>query len=181
MHHAAIFLSSASGDESSEMSEGQRLRGSRLLALSRFSISCSKLSKATSLSGRERSDEVERIADMDSFIKSASLGPPIRAFMSSGSRVLWIRGVSSVPLVPFSWGLKALGSEFLMPHWSILFRFGSMVGLFGVWLRFVLWSFVLNILCIWLKCDEGGLKSLESLQRFSSSFFKFVLEASRLF
>lgn len=62
----------------------QRDRGSRLLALSRFSISCSKLSKAVSLSSSVIWGSVERIADMERFISSASLGPPKRALRASG-------------------------------------------------------------------------------------------------
>lgn len=62
----------------------QRERGVRLLALSRFSISCSKLSKAVILSSRVISGSVDRIADMDMFIRSASEGPPKRALRASG-------------------------------------------------------------------------------------------------
>ncbi len=53
-----------------------------LFALSRFSISCSKLSKATSLSWRGTDGDSR--AAMDSFIRSASDGPPRRALRASG-------------------------------------------------------------------------------------------------
>lgn len=49
-------------------------------------MSCSKLSKAINLSSRVISGSEERIAAMDSRIKSASLGPPKRELRASGLR-----------------------------------------------------------------------------------------------
>lgn len=56
-----------------------------LFALSICSISCSKLSKATNLFGSDMSGE--RIAAIDSFIKSASEGPPMSALSASALRL----------------------------------------------------------------------------------------------
>ena len=55
-----------------------------LFALSIVSINCSKFSKAMTLFSRVMSGE--SMAAIDSFIKSASVGPPRRDLRISGSR-----------------------------------------------------------------------------------------------
>ncbi len=101
----------------------QSARGARLLALSRFSISCSKLSKATSLSSREISGSEERIASIDSFIRSASLGPPKRAF-SASALMVWVGGAAL--------GSVAEAEEFSTLHFRRVAIFGSIFVLFVV-------------------------------------------------
>ena len=111
-------LSSASSAERRDTSGVQRPRGSRLLALSIVSISCSRLSKATSLSGRVVCGE--RMAVMDCFIKSASEGPPKRALRASG-----LGGGRAVG----AWGSEVSVDEaFSMLHFRSWFIPGSMVG-----------------------------------------------------
>lgn len=97
-----------------------------LFALSICSISCSKLSKATILFASEMSGDW--IAAMDSFIKSASEGPPISALSASALR-LWLD----------DWGASRLaesveveleveeGNEFSIPHLRRRFSPGSMM------------------------------------------------------
>ena len=81
-----------------------------------------------SLSSRVTSGSVERIADMDSFIRSASLGPPKREERASGLR-------------PRSEGGAALGSLAVVLEFSTLhFRSSLSPGFmiedveFGWWL-----------------------------------------------
>jgi len=100
----------------------QSSKGPRLLALSRFSMSCSKLSKATSLSSTLSSGSLERTACMEEIIKSASLGPPISAAKAAGSRPRDEGGAAS--------GSAADAAEFSTPHLRRLLSPGSIV-LFG--------------------------------------------------
>ena len=94
-----------------------------LFALSSDSISCSKLSKATSFSSRECVGDW--IWAMDSFIRSASDGPPKRALSApvsmgrKGCEVLFVVGAEA-----------SAGVLFSMDHFRRFVRFGScaMVG-----------------------------------------------------
>lgn len=90
-----------------------------MFALSRFSISCSKLSKAMSLSERVTEGSGERTADMEASIKSASLGPPKRAFKASGLRPRFEGGAAS--------GSFAVVEEFSTLHLRSSLRPGSMI------------------------------------------------------
>lgn len=93
------------------------------MALSRFSINCSKLSKAMSLSSMVISGSEDSIACIEAIIKSASLGPPKRAAIASGLSVdcgvvVWVADVGSSLLV----------AEFETDHLRSSFSLGSMLG-----------------------------------------------------
>ena len=99
-----------------------------LFALSKLSINCSKLSKATSL--LESAMSVERIAAMDSFIRSASEGPPKRALRASG--LIGRLGGAEVALESAVWdsseGWEVVAEEvFSMDHLKRSFSLGSMM------------------------------------------------------
>lgn len=90
-----------------------------LFALSSDSINCSKLSNAMSLS--ERGIEESRIEFMDSFIRSASDGPPNMAFKTDGSMGRDCCGCSLVSVV------GSVGLLFSIDHFRRLDRLGSCV------------------------------------------------------
>jgi len=83
-------------------------------------MSCSKLSKAMSLSSTEISGSLERIACIDSFRRSASLGPPKRAERASG---LMLREGSAA--AEGSEVVDAL--EFVTPHFRSSLSPGSIL------------------------------------------------------
>lgn len=121
-----------------------------LFALSRFSISCSKLSKAVSLSARAMVGDW--MAAMDSFIRSASEGPPRRAERAAALRGR--AGLGEVVLVVVVDGSVGGVSEFSMLHFRSWFMPGSMVGL---WRRMfdersygLLFFSALNRVVVWL-------------------------------
>ena len=96
-----------------------------LFALSRFSISCSKLSKAVSLSGSPTWGDC--MAAMDSFIRSASEGPPRRALRASALRGR-PEGRSALGSVVEVGSVEGV-SEFSMLHFRSWFMPGSMMEL----------------------------------------------------
>lgn len=87
-----------------------------MFALSRFSISCSKLSNATILSETVTSGSEVVIADMEETIRSASEGPPKRAASASGLSVLWGGGAV---------GSAAVEEEFSTLHFRRVDMLGS--------------------------------------------------------
>lgn len=100
-----------------------------LFALSICSISCSKLSKATNLFASEMSGDW--IAAMDSFIKSASEGPPISAWSASALR-LWLEDWEASRLAGLAGSVTVEleveeGVVFSIPHLRRRFSPGSMV------------------------------------------------------
>lgn len=95
-----------------------------MFALSRFSISCSKLSKAIILSSRVISGSVERTADMEAFIRSASLGPPKREAKTSGLRLRFVGGAA--------WGSFSVEEEFSTLHFRSWLSPGSMIEFCGI-------------------------------------------------
>ena len=139
-HHAAIFRNSASSLRKRATRGVQSPNGSMLFALSRLSISCSKLSKATSLLGSVMSGE--RMAAMDSFIRSASEGPPKRALRASAlTGRLGAAEVASGSVVVedslVGWEavmeVEIVGVElFSMDHLKRSFSLGSMMAVCGI-------------------------------------------------
>ena len=88
-----------------------------LFALSMLSISCSKLSKATSLSSSEMS--ADWIAAIDSRIRSASLGPPMSTLRASAFRLV-VRGAGGGEV-------GEVVEVFSRLHFRRLFMPGSMI------------------------------------------------------
>ena len=124
VHQAAYFRSSASSLSSKPTSLLHNCRFSMLFALSMFSMSISKSSKACTLCSREGSGLV--MSSIFCTITSASDGPPSICFRISGSMV----DVG----VALALGSFREASEFSMPHLSRLFRPGSfMVAIAAVW------------------------------------------------
>lgn len=115
IHHAAYLLSPASGLSKCLASRVHSSKGSRLFALSRFSMSCSKSSKAPSLASRLASSS--SMMAILSFMSSASdFGAmDIKAASAVGSK--GVLGASDVLPVRDT-------SEFSMPHLSMLVSCG---------------------------------------------------------
>jgi hypothetical protein len=115
IHHAAYLLSPASGFSKCFTSRVHSSKGSKLFALSRFSMSCSKSSKAPSLASRLASSSSMMV--ILSFMSSASdFGAmDIKAASAAGSN--GVLGASDVLPVRET-------SEFSMPHLSILLSCG---------------------------------------------------------
>ena len=146
-HHAAIRLISSSSLPKQPSKGVQSSKGPRLLALSRFSINCSKLSKAVSLSSRVTSGSVERMADMESFMRSASLGPPKREARASGFSPRLVGGAAS--------GSLSVVEEFSTLHLRSSFSPGSIMA--------------------WVVLCGGGEVGYWRLKVFDSNFQKFGL------
>jgi len=87
-------------------------------------MSCSKLSKAMSLSSRVSSGSGERIAVMEEIIRSASEGPPKSAFSASGFRCRFVGGPVE--------GSLAVVEEFSTLHFRSSFMPGSMICRLGL-------------------------------------------------
>jgi hypothetical protein len=133
---------------------------SRLLALSMFSINCSRLSKAVSLFWRicsaeelEEGSGVERMTVMEWRIRSASEGPPRRVLRASGFRG---RDVDSEVVVEVVVVVVVVGwevEEFSMPHFRRSLRAGSFIVVlllcivFGVGEVWVLFSCIERVVC----------------------------------
>ena len=124
IHHAAIRRRSASGLSSCLTRGVHRPVELRLFALSMFSTSCSKLSKAVSLLGSVASGCSMTV--MASRIRSASEGPPMRALRASVSMGRTGGGGCS--------GSESLeAAEFSIDHWRRELRpLSAMVAEFDV-------------------------------------------------
>lgn len=124
-HQAAYFLISGSEWERRARRGVQRERLERLFALSRDSMSCSKLSKAMSLFSRVVVGSWR--TSIAAFIRSASEGPPMRAERISGLRSLrgagWERGGEGAE--GSAEGLETV--ECSIPHLRRLVRFLSIL------------------------------------------------------
>lgn len=131
-HHAAIRLRSGSGLSSSLTSGVQRPRLCMLFALSMLSISCSKLSNAMSLFSRDMSGDW--MAVIDSFMRSASEGPPIKDLRAS-ALMGRVEGSSALGSA-FAEVLSREASVFSILHLRSWFRPESIVSMLTFDLKF---------------------------------------------